>query len=205
MSIPRIIFLILAVGTPVVWLFYGRIDIAVIRWSHDIDLGWYRPLCAFITQFGVPTGWLIGSLLLGLYAHYKKHDRHLMLRARFFFAAVTISGLVVLPLKWLFGKARPSRLFREDLYGFDWFVSPTAYHFHSFPSGHTTTAFAVATALCLLYPRYGVLFFFGAVLVGLSRIGVLYHYPGDVVGGAMFGTIVTLLLYAWKPTTFRRD
>ena len=62
----------------------------------------------------------------------------------------------------------------------------------------------MATALALIFPRFGVWFYVGAVLVGLSRIGVLYHYPGDVVAGAMLGTILTLLLYNVDTISFKR-
>jgi len=61
----------------------------------------------------------------------------------------------------------------------------------SFPSGHTLSAFAVATLLILGlgwrgWRLIGVLVF--ASLVGLSRIAVGAHWPLDVLGGAVLGT-----------------
>lgn len=62
---------------------------------------------------------------------------------------------------------------------------------HSFPSGHTSQAFFVASLL----PHYlrvpggvGVLFYVAALLVGITRIYVGMHYPRDVLGGAVLGT-----------------
>lgn len=193
------------VGSILIWIFHGSVDLAVIQWSHDFHPSWYRPLSAFITKFGDPTGWLVGSLIIWLLAQFKYHNRFAAHKARFFFSAVAITGLSVLPLKWIFGKARPSKLFEDNLYGFDWFVSPTAYGMHSFPSGHTTTAFTVATALTLIFPRFAVAFYLGALLVGLSRIGVLYHYPSDVVAGAMLGSVLTLLLYKCDKISFKNS
>lgn len=58
----------------------------------------------------------------------------------------------------------------------------------SFPSGHTTTAFAVAASLGLFYP--GVLpgLLFCAASVALSRILLGMHFLSDVLAGAALGT-----------------
>lgn len=202
MNLRAAIIAILLVGPALIWFFYGRIDLEVIRWSEAHPS--LRGISAFLSEFGVVTGWLVGSLLLWFYLRYKAKNRALADRVRFFFASVAITGLAVIPLKLLFGKARPSKLFDENLYGFRWFAAPNDYGMHAFPSGHTTTAFAVATALALLFPKYAVGFYVGAVLVGLSRIGILYHYPSDVVAGAMLGTVLTLLLYYFDKISFKR-
>jgi len=71
----------------------------------------------------------------------------------------------------------------------------------SFPSGHTTTAFGLAMALSLLYPRARWLFFSLAVLVGLHRVSVGAHYMSDVFAGAAVGYTVGLIccrIHLWK-------
>ena len=65
---------------------------------------------------------------------------------------------------------------------------------HSFPSGHATTAFALATALALLYPRGRVLFFTVAVLVCLQRVFVAAHYFSDVIVGATVGLVLSQVI-----------
>jgi len=195
---------ILIVGTALIWLFYGPIDIAAARWAEAHRHTWVKPVSAFLSEFGIITWWLVGAMLLWFYLRYKVKKEAWADRVRFFFAAVASTGLAVIPLKLFFGKARPSRLFHDDVYGFQWFAAPDAYGFHGFPSGHTTTAFAVATALALIFPRFALLFYGAAALVGLSRIGVLYHYPSDVVAGAMLGTVMTLLLYNFDKISFKR-
>jgi undecaprenyl-diphosphatase len=65
---------------------------------------------------------------------------------------------------------------------------------HSFPSGHTATAFACATVLSAYAPRWRVPFFVLAVLIGFSRIYNGLHYPTDVLAGAALGVLVGLLV-----------
>jgi undecaprenyl-diphosphatase len=67
-------------------------------------------------------------------------------------------------------------------------------HSHSFPSGHTTTSFACATVLSALVPRLRVPALLLAVAIGYSRLYVGVHYPLDVIGGAVLGTLVATAL-----------
>ena len=60
----------------------------------------------------------------------------------------------------------------------------------SFPSGHTTIAFACATVLAFLQPRLGFPVFLLAAAIGFSRIYVGVHYPLDVLGGVVLGAAV---------------
>jgi membrane-associated phospholipid phosphatase len=59
----------------------------------------------------------------------------------------------------------------------------------SFPSGHTSSAFATATSLSLAFPEWYVVVpsYIWAGTVGYSRMQLGVHYPGDVVGGIITG------------------
>ncbi len=57
----------------------------------------------------------------------------------------------------------------------------------SFPSGHTTSAFAAATALSRVHRRLLVPSFVLAKLIGVGRPYLGMHYPSDVLAGAMLG------------------
>jgi membrane-associated phospholipid phosphatase len=57
----------------------------------------------------------------------------------------------------------------------------------SFPSGHTASSFASAWVLSTVWPRRAPSFFALAAVVGLSRVYVGAHYPGDVLSGALAG------------------
>jgi undecaprenyl-diphosphatase len=65
-------------------------------------------------------------------------------------------------------------------------------HSGAFPSGHTTTAFACATVLAWASPRLAVPAFVLAAAIGFSRIYVGVHWPLDVLGGAVLGTLIGL-------------
>lgn len=60
----------------------------------------------------------------------------------------------------------------------------------SFPSGHATFFFALATVLYCYNKRWGSGFFIAAMLIALARVVAGVHYPADIVGGAFIGTIV---------------
>ena len=60
----------------------------------------------------------------------------------------------------------------------------------SFPSGHTASAFAFALAVSAEIPALALPLFPLASAVGYSRVHTGVHYPGDVVAGALLGSVV---------------
>lgn len=57
----------------------------------------------------------------------------------------------------------------------------------SFPSGHATTAWAMAVILARKEPRWKVWLYGLAALISFSRIYLGVHYPLDVIAGAALG------------------
>ncbi len=58
---------------------------------------------------------------------------------------------------------------------------------HSFPSGHTASSFAAATALAFYYPRSAPLAYTLATAVAASRVHLGVHFPSDTAVGGVIG------------------
>ena len=100
-------------------------------------------------------------------------------------ASIIASGLILQPLKYGIGRSRPSA--NQGAYSFQPFRGGD-----SFPSGHTTEAFALATviaehydSLWIKFTSYGV-----ASMVGYARVNNNAHWASDVLAGAAIGTFV---------------
>jgi len=87
--------------------------------------------------------------------------------------------------KHLVDVVRPAAVFGPDAIHI---IGP-AYQYHSFPSGHATTAFSLA-ALCVLgfkLRAWSALPVGAAILVAVSRCALGVHWPLDLLGGAFGG------------------
>ena len=108
-----------------------------------------------------------------------------------------MAGLLLSGFKALVGRHRP--LFSGsgmDPFLFKPFSLDAAYH--SFPSGHTFTAFYFLGFLALFFGKrpwhYGV--FYGlAGLIGLSRVAIGKHFLSDVMAGAFIGWAFSLFIF----------
>jgi undecaprenyl-diphosphatase len=66
----------------------------------------------------------------------------------------------------------------------------------SFPSGHTTNAFAAATILARAVPQTAPLWWGLAIAIAYSRVYLGVHYPLDVAGGALLGIVCAMIVAA---------
>ena len=101
-------------------------------------------------------------------------------------SSVIASGIITPSIKFIVGRERPGN---GDAFKFDPFTSFSS----SFPSGHTTQAFAVASVIAANYddhPWIGATALTIAGVVGYSRINANQHYASDVLAGAAIGTAV---------------
>lgn len=132
--------------------------------------------------------WVKGPLLVVLGLGSDIRTRHLPVAGAAAALAVLATSVVIDWLKDLFDRARPS--IADPQLGS---LVPVPGN-PSFPSGHSATAFAAATAIALISPRLRWWALGLAAAVALSRVYLRVHYPLDVVAGALVGASVGALV-----------
>ena len=93
------------------------------------------------------------------------------------------SAVVNLPVKYAARRKRPDRS-AAGVPAERWVDMPTS---TSFPSGHSASAFAFATAVGGTLPELGFPLRGLAAIVAYSRVHTGVHYPGDVIAGSLIG------------------
>ncbi|MBC7571447.1 MAG: phosphatase PAP2 family protein [Spirosoma sp.] len=117
------------------------------------------------------------------------------------FASFALSSLVSLFLKTVVfdGSPRPLRFFEHSLSEYHLIEGLDIHSYNSFPSGHTTSAFALFGLLAFLDRRKdrGWVYFLIAALTGYSRVYLFQHFVEDVFVGSLIGTGASMLVYLW--------
>lgn len=93
---------------------------------------------------------------------------------------------------------RPKVLF-EGLDSFHFVDGVHLHSAHSFPSGHTSGAFALFIVLAMYAkkPWLKLVFLLAALLVAYSRMYLSQHFLVDVTAGSFIGVVSALLAYRW--------
>lgn len=111
--------------------------------------------------------------------------------------AVAVGTVGYIVLKGVFGRARPETVDADDPRQYQFGRGFKGGPYASFPSGHTTTAFAAASAVTAETSRWwprstwiiAPAMYGGATMVGLSRMYNNKHWASDVALGALLGTL----------------
>ena len=166
-----------------------NLDVRVLESVYDNRDSRLEGPLKLITNTATPLA-VAGALTIGTVA-YLSHDP--AQRPKIFDAAggLLVALAVTQALKYSFDRQRPYATYPNL------FTQRTSSPGPSFPSGHTSNAFAFATALSLDYPRWYVIApaYAWAGAVGYSRMYLGAHYPSDVLAGAIIGTGSSYLSY----------
>ncbi len=194
----RRLFLIAAVAAALVFVVVaalvrggdGSLDERVIVWIADHRRQPFTAIAVAISWLG--TWWVFGIAIVVLVVLFWRTGR--MVQAVYLAATVGVAIVLNPLLKLVFERDRPD-------------VDPVVEISHyAFPSGHTTTATAIATALAIIawptrwrWPVIAAAALF-SLTMAWSRVYLGVHWPSDVVAGLALGLSIALfvrLLVPW--------
>ena len=188
----HILMLVGGIGLAIIFLMYAldTWEIAQMPKPGAPSLWWAR----ILTDFGKDE-YVLGTLaalliVIAIAAPATRGiQRSLLLglgtRLQFIFLAVLFPVLVGEVIKWVVGRGRP--FVGDNVFHFAHFDGSGAYS--SFPSGHSTTAWALAFAVAAVWPRARGPMIVYAIIIIATRLVLLAHHPSDVVAGALLGVI----------------
>ena len=150
-------------------------------------------LAAHFTELG--NGALVGVLALVLVIFSPDVAK------RFLFITL-LTAVVIAALKQFFNDPRPAGVLSIE----EFHIIGDVLKKYSFPSGHTTTAFAMAGFVLLTYQNLALrsTALILAILAGFARISVGAHWPEDVFAGAALGLMLAFIGAYLSQQPFKR-
>ncbi|MBR5565144.1 MAG: phosphatase PAP2 family protein [Roseburia sp.] len=162
---------------------FFQLDGNILLWIQEyIRNDFLTPIFKFITSLGDEGYvWIAIAIVLLFVKNYRKVG--LMVGASLL-GSLVFNNMII---KNIVARPRPYRMI-ETLTIL--IPEPGEY---SFPSGHTSSSFAAGVVLYLMLPKkYGIPAMVLAFLIGISRLYVGVHYPTDVLGGMVMGTLIAV-------------
>src|SRR5579884_4177695 len=160
------------------------------RWEHsiyDVSLHhhWVGSLFHGIEQASIPVMVVITGLLWFL--SRPNGDRKWKLACASGYASAAVGYVIAFVIHHVYDRPRPYEAHRI---AHPWSSSTDA----SFSSDHTTVSFAIAFAV-LAYDRVaGAVFIVIAAIIGVGRLFIGAHYPGDVAMGVVIGLVAAIVV-----------
>lgn len=152
------------------------IDWSILHWLQGLHSGVGNALLPFISRLG--NGGMIWIIVaVGLLIHPRTRKAGLAVGLALLLEVILCNGL----LKPLIARVRPF----DIQTGVELLIAkPTDF---SFPSGHTASSFAAASALLCQKSRLRLPALLLASLIAFSRLYLFVHFPSDVLGGILLG------------------
>ena len=160
-----------------------QLDGNILLWiQENIRNDFLTPIMIFITSLGnAGIIWIAVALLCFC---FKKTRKIGALVTFSLIGSLVINNIII---KNLVDRIRPYEVIEE----LNILIEKPAEF--SFPSGHTASSFAAGVILFLACPKkYGIFALILAFLIGISRLYVGVHYPTDVLGGMITGTLIAV-------------
>jgi undecaprenyl-diphosphatase len=189
---------LIVVTALVVWAAF-TLDTDMIRWVALHQFQSLKNVAGLISQYGdwpdfMVAGVVCTALLLALRRQRLARIVCIMM------ISTTLAGGIANSVRVVSGRPRPNAGLVDGWYGIrhngKWLIGSNKYH--SFPSGHTTTAFAFFLPLLLLCGvRVGALGLVYACMVASSRIYLAVHHLSDITVAVLIATVVAVLVCRW--------
>ena len=169
-------------------------DIDLLRSINSSSSKGLRDYSVFISNTTAVIS-LSTPVVMGVTALISKND-DLLKDAIYVGASIGVDVVLTYGLKQAFNRPRPYVSYPNDIVAYESLSSL------SFPSGHSSIAFATATSLSLSNPKWYIIApsYVWAFSVGYSRMNLGVHYPTDVLAGAVLGAgsaYVTYKINQW--------
>jgi membrane-associated phospholipid phosphatase len=176
-------YLIILAGCLIIKALYTRDEIYFFINGLHTDLG--DKVFPFFTMLGDGLSLIILALIIGLFSYR---------RSFLLLSGYGLTALVAQILKFIFDMPRPY-LYFEALHSKIYFVKGVdMLSYHSFPSGHTVTAFSACVTLSYIFRNkmFHLLMLALACCIGYSRMYLSQHFFEDVTAGSAVGVFVTI-------------
>lgn len=148
---------------------------------------------AYYFSAAVPVGLFVAGII--------KKDDHLKFSSYEVVGSIAAAAIVTRILKWSIDRPRPAQKYPGEVFPYE------IKDGKSFPSGHTSLAFATATSISLQYKKWYIVVpsCLWAASVGYSRMYLGVHYPSDVLAGAAIGVGSAFLSHWFTRKFFSRE
>lgn len=177
---------IVAIVAAILWLDVPLYRAVSVPCEHMVGISTLNSIALGI---GSGVGLILGPIVLLVAA--RKYWRYVGLTYLCAFLTQTVLTDVI---KTLTGRNRPNHALGDPLfYGMHASQNPT------FPSGHASFTFMIATIAAAYFPRWRWWFYSIASFVAIGRVTANRHFFGDVLAGALLGYLVSRLFLAIWP------
>lgn len=169
----------------IIKLLYTRHDIYFAVNSFHTDF--LDSVAPYVTYIGDGITVIIISAVLLLISTYRA--------AFLLITSYALTAITAQILKYSFDMPRPRAYFANELDKIHFVKGLYILTVHSFPSGHTVTAFSAGVVITYLAKNktWGLLLFLVALMVGYSRMYLSQHFFEDVTVGSVVGVLVTVV------------
>jgi membrane-associated phospholipid phosphatase len=171
-------------------------DFAWLKQINQSNAG-FKPVSVFLSETTKPMIIAVPLIVGGI--GLLTDNNNLLYDAAYIIGASAVNYTITYSLKKVVNRPRPYESYPQDINNYQ--ILDDA----SMPSGHTSGAFATATALSLKYPKWYIIApsYLWAASVGYSRMHLGVHYPSDVLAGAVVGAGSAWL--TWKANEWFHD